>query len=290
VIHDLPLERRFLHGHFSCELEPVLAVDPGDTVRIDVPNAGWRVAWDRPLAPLNELEGLGHALAGPIEVRGARAGQTLAVRIDEVVPGPWGVTLTEFPHALQWELAGGRGRWDNFEVELRPFLGVLGMPPAEPGVHPTFPPRPCGGNIDCKELVAGTTLFLPIPVEGALFSAGDPHALQGDGEVSGTAIECPARAQLTLDLRDDLVLEWPVARVEGAWLTFGFDPELLTAAQIALDGMLDLMEREHGLGRDDALALASLVVDLRITQLANEVLGVHAVLEDRALRFGQNPA
>src|SRR5438034_12397 len=89
------------------------------------------------------------------------------------------------------------------------------------GPHRLAPPRPQGGNIDCKELVAGTTLFLPIPVDGALFSAGDGHAAQGDGEISGTAIECPVRAQVALDLRDDLQLDWPCARIPGAWLTFG---------------------------------------------------------------------
>ena len=115
-------------------------------------------------------------------------------------------------------------------VRLAPFLGVLGMPPDEPGVHPTSPPRRCGGNIDCKELVAGTTLFLPIPVDGALFSAGDGHAAQGDGEVSGTAIEAPVEATVTLDVRDDLALEWPIARIDGAWLTFGFDEHLGAAA------------------------------------------------------------
>src|SRR5207247_1020226 len=88
--------------------------------------------------------------------------------------------------------------------------------------HSTAPPRRWGGNIDCKELVAGTILLLPVPVDGALFSAGDGHAAQGDGEISGTAIETPARAQLTLDLQDDLVLEWPCARIDGAWLAFGF--------------------------------------------------------------------
>jgi acetamidase/formamidase len=121
-------------------------------------------------------------------------------------------------------------------------------------------------------------------VDGALFSAGDGHAAQGDGEVSGTAIECPAEATLTLDVRDDLALEWPVARIDGAWLTFGFDAHLGVAARIAVDGMLDLMEREHDLGRGDALALASVVVDLRVTQVVNEVLGVHAVLRDDAFR------
>ena len=97
----------------------------------------------------------------------------------------------------------------GFELDLAPFLGVMGMPPPEPGVHSTGPLAAWGGNMDCKELVAGTTLYLPIPVEGALFSAGDGHAVQGDGEVSGTAIEAPTRAQLTLDLQDEPVLEWP---------------------------------------------------------------------------------
>jgi len=163
-------------------------------------------------------------------------------------------------------------------------LGVIGMPPPEAGVHSTTPPRRWGGNVDCKELVAGTTLFLPIPVDGALLSAGDGHAAQGDGEVCGTAIECPVEAELSLDLRDDLPLEWPVARIDGAWLTFGFDEHLGLAARIAVDGMLDLMEREHRLARDDALALASVVVDLRVTQVVNRVLGVHAVLRDDAFR------
>ena len=217
-------------------------------------------------------------------MRGARAGQTLAVRIDEVRPGPWGVTLTEPPHEIRWELDGVVGRGGGRTVLLAPFLGVLGMPPAEPGVHSTIPPRPCGGNIDCKELVAGTTLFLPIPVDGALFSAGDGHARQGDGEVSGTAIECPAQAQLTLDVRDDLALDWPVARTADSWLTFGFHEHLGRAARIAVDGMLDLMERELGLDRSDALGFASVVVDLRVTQVVNDRLGVHAVLRDDALR------
>jgi acetamidase/formamidase len=287
VIHELPLERRTLHGHFSRDLEPVLTVDPGDSVRIEVPNAGWRIEPDRPIVSPAELETLGHALAGPIEVRGARAGQTLAVRVDEVTPGPWGITITRPPeeYVIEWTLDGGRGASDGMTVALKPFLGVMGMPPPEPGDHPTFPPRPWGGNIDCKELVAGATLYLPIPVDGALFSAGDGHALQGDGEVCGTAIECPARAQLTLEVRDDLELRWPVARLDGAWATFGFDEDLREATQIALDGILDLMQREHFLEREEAIALASLVVDLRVTQIANHVLGVHAVLADDAVRF-----
>ena len=104
--------------------------------------------------------------------------------------------------------------------------------------------------------------------------------------MSGTAIEAPVAAQVTLDVRDDLELEWPIARCDGAWLTFGFDEHLGRAARIAVDGMLDLMEREHGLDRDDALAFSSVVVDLRVTQVVNQVLGVHAVLRDDALGAG----
>jgi acetamidase/formamidase len=283
VIHELPLERRTLHGHFSCELEPVLEIDPGDSVRFATPNANWFLASGELFEPRSSPEDDGHALAGPILVRNARAGQTLTVRIDEVVPGPWGATTTEWPHRIRWALDGAVGVASTGQVvELRPFLGVLGMPPPEPGVHSTTPPRRHGGNIDCKELVAGSTLYLPIPVDGALFSAGDGHARQGDGEVSGTAIECPAGAQVTLDVRDDLPLEWPCARIDGAWLTFGFDEHLGRAAKIAVDGMIELMGREHGLAADDALALASVVVDLRVTQVVNEQLGVHAVLRDDA--------
>jgi acetamidase/formamidase len=172
------------------------------------------------------------------------------------------------------------------EVKLAPFLGVLGMPPDRGGVHETGPPCRSGGNIDCKELVAGTTLFLPIPVDGALFSAGDGHGRQGDGEASGTAIECPLeRVELTLLLRDDVQLDAPVARTRDAWITFGFDEDLDDATAHALDAMLVLMEREHGLERKDALALASVVVDLRITQVVNGVKGVHAVFPDGAVRM-----
>ncbi|HEY8315759.1 MAG TPA: acetamidase/formamidase family protein [Gaiellaceae bacterium] len=284
MIHELPLEEGTLHGYFSSVLPPVLAVDPGDSVRFQSLNARWH--WDRETDFIDRDKELhaGHALTGPIEVRGARAGQTLVVSIDEVTPRDWGVTYahrTPFP----WAIDGGTATDERGKtVTLAPFLGVIGMPPAEPGIHSTGPPRSSGGNIDCKLLVAGTTLYLPIAVDGALLSAGDGHAAQGDGEVSGTAIECPLeRAQLTLEL-SDLALRSPIARIPDAWVAFGFDEDLDLAAEHALATMLDLMERELGVERTHALALASVVVDLHVTQIVNGVKGVHAVLRDDAIR------
>jgi acetamidase/formamidase len=191
------------------------------------------------------------------------------------------------PHLLSWTLDAdtGTGRDQRGRtVELGPFLGVLGMPPPEPGRHPTAPPRRWGGNLDCKELVAGSTLFLPVPVEGALFSAGDGHAAQGDGEVSGLAIECPLeRAELTLGLRDDLPLETPIAEAPAGWVALGLADDLDEAAAIATVAILDVVQRELGVEQKEALALASVVVDLRVTQVVNGVVGVHAVLSHAAL-------
>jgi len=169
-------------------------------------------------------------------------------------------------------------------VALRPFMGILGMPPAEPGRHSTVPPRTHGGNLDCRDLVAGSTLLLPVPVDGALFSVGDGHAAQGDGEVGGTAIECPMdRVRLTFDLRDDVPVTGPVARVAEGWLTIGLGDTLDEAAAAALDSMYALMKHLHGVDRPDAVALASVVVDLRVTQIVNQVVGIHAVLRDGAI-------
>lgn len=284
ALHELPLDPSVLHGHFSPDLDPVLEIDPGDSVRFSVPNHAWDVSQDEHVSPRNPEIDKGHALAGPILVRGAQVGQTLAVRVDEVEPGGWGVSHGGRDHAIHWELTGGVGRALGLELDLAPFLGVMGMPPPEPGIHSTGPPRRWGGNMDCKELVAGTTVYLPIPIDGALFSAGDGHAVQGDGEISGTAIEAPTTAQLTLDLQDEPKLDWPAARIDDAWLTLGFDESLERATQIALEGMEGVMERELGLTGADALSLASLVVDLRITQIVNGAVGVHAVLRDDAFR------
>ena len=303
TVHEIPFERRTLHGHFSRDLAPVLTVDSGDTIVFACLDSGWNLDRSSKYEPRDPELDAGHALVGPVAVRGARAGQVLEVSIEEVVPGSWGwcaagdwvtplnerLGLTSDGVSLEWTLdrEAGVGRDERgHEVDLSPFLGVLGMPPPETGVHSTTPPRRWGGNIDCEELVAGTRLYLPIPVDGALFSAGDCHARQGDGEVSQIAIECPLeRAELTLRVAEDLELATPIAWTPEGWLTFGFDEDLDEAVAVAVDAMLELMGREHGLGRAEALALASLVVDMRVTQVVNQVRGAHAVLPHGALRF-----
>jgi acetamidase/formamidase len=283
-VHEIPLLDETLHGFFSTSLSPVLTIDPGDSVRFQALNAGWHWEFEGLFSERDEELHSGHALTGPIEVRGARAGQTLVVGIDEVTPRDWGITFAH-GEGLRWRIEGDTATDERGKtVSLAPFLGVIGMPPAEAGIHPTGPPRNCGGNIDCKLLAAGTTLYLPISIDGALLSAGDGHAVQGDGEVSGTAIECPLEcAQLTVDVIDR-ELRSPIARIPNAWVAFGFDEDLDLAAEHATATMLDLMERELEVDRTHALALASVAVDLHVTQIVNGVKGVHAVLADGAIR------
>jgi acetamidase/formamidase len=221
---------------------------------------------------------------------------TLGIHVGDVRPGRWGFTAAGgWPHAINRHLdvadAGtyllwtldpdtmqGRDQYGH-TVALRPFLGIMGMPPAAPGLHSTVPPRITGGNLDCKELVAGSTLYLPVAVAGGLFSVGDGHARQGDGEVAITAIECPIEAaDITFSLHPHLRLSMPRAHTPGGWITFGLHEDLDTAALLALEGMVDLLVHLHHLDRRQALALASVVVDLRVTQMVNQVKGVHAVL------------
>jgi acetamidase/formamidase len=303
-------EHGSLHGTFSRDYPPVLTVEPGDTVVYRTLDAGWHL---EPLSdqhdrrtcfePKDPDRDSGHCLNGPVAIRGAEPGMTLAVEIKQVRCGPWGWTcaggwdhpvnrrfgLVEGEYSLAWSLDP-----DHLEgtdqlgrkIKLRPFMGVMGMPPDEPGVHSTAPPRATGGNLDCKELVQGSTLYLPIAVSGGLFSVGDGHAAQGDGEVSVTAIECPMeRVELKFGLRDDLKISTPWAETPVGWITMGLHEDLNEATFRALEAMIDLMQWKYEIKKADALALASLVVDLRVTQIANGVNGVHAVLPQGAIHM-----
>ncbi|GLY37880.1 acetamidase [Amycolatopsis sp. NBRC 101858] len=298
--HRLPATPETTVDVFDRDTAPVLTVDPGDSVVVGSLDAAGYLE-RRLTGPTMFSDRRGHCLTGPIAVRGAEPGMVLQVHFASITPGDWGWTTAAVKdNALTRRLgvAGGpaaRLTWDigdgtatsnlGHTVAIAPFLGVAGMPPTEPGPHSTIPPRAAGGgNIDCRDLVAGSTLSLPVTVPGALLHLGDGHAAQGHGEVGGTAIECPMTTRVTLTLSADPVVPGIHAETPEGRVTFGFDADLNQATADAMDTMLTWLQRLHGVDKPTALALASPVVDLRITQIANETWGVHAVLPHGAIR------
>jgi acetamidase/formamidase len=291
---------------FSRALPPVLSVEPGDTVLLRSLDASGHL--ERQEVPGQHVptmfgEWQGHCLTGPIEVRGARPGDVLAVRFMSMRPDDWGWTsaagrdtpltrrlgLHEGPPAqLLWQIDAAAGTATSnhgYTVSIAPFLGVTGVAWDEPGEHSTIPPRPVGGgNIDCKELVAGSILYLPVAVAGAMLSVGDGHAAQGDGEVAGTAIECGMTTELQLELVTTRPVPAVHAETPAGQITFGFSPDLNAAMGDALDAMLTWLQADYGVDKATALALASPVLDLRVTQVANQSWGVHALLPAGAIR------
>jgi acetamidase/formamidase len=287
---------------FSAAHPPVLTVDPGDTVVVgSLDAAGYLERMEKPGEdrPHMFAEFRGHCLTGPIAVRGARPGDDmLALRLVSLRTGPWGWTLAggsdtpvhrrlgldKAPQSwLLWDLDAdaktGLATGHGFRRELAPFLGVMGVAPAQDGEHSTIPPRPgSGGNIDCRELTAGTTLYLPVAVPDALLYLGDGHAAQGDGEVGGTAIECPMTTEAELGLVTGRPLRSVHAEAPAGRITFGFSDDLNAAMGDALDDMVTWLAALTGEDRGTALALASTCVDLRVTQVVNQTWGVHAVL------------
>jgi acetamidase/formamidase len=165
-------------------------------------------------------------------------------------------------------------------VPLKPFFGVMGVaPPLAWGAVSTIQPRRNGGNLDNKELVAGATLYLPIHVDGALFSVGDGHGAQGDGEVCVTAIETGLVGTFKLTVLDDMRLEWPMAETPTHMITMAFDPTLDAASAVALRQMIDLVVARTGLDRYQAYQLCSLVSDMHVTQVVNQNKGIHVMVE-----------
>ena len=290
---------------FSRDLRPALTVDPGDVIVLRSLNASGHLqpqTFPGETVPTMFNERRGHCLTGPIAVRGAVPGDVLAVRFLALRPDNWGYTtaaagdtplmrrlgLHEGPSArLLWQVDASAGLATSdrgHRVRIAPFHGVTGVAWDEPGEHSTIPPRPVGGgNIDCKELVAGSSLYLPVAVPGALVSIGDGHAAQGDGEVAGTAIECGMTTELQLDLATERPVPGVHAETPAGQITFGFSPDLNAAMGDALDAMLTWLQASYGVGKATALALASPVLDLRVTQVANQSWGVHALLPAGAI-------
>ena len=302
--HVLPASVETCHwGYFDSDLDPVLSVPDGAQVTIQtvsgapevLPPDGFHIPpelhdiharLERPLP--------GHILTGPIAVEGAMPGDVLEVRIKSVaLRQDWGWNFIrplagtlpqDFPERYQTNIPLDLERnvakmhW-GLDLPLAPFFGVMGVaPPPEWGRISSIEPRAHGGNLDNKELVAGTTLFLPVHVEGAMFSCGDGHGCQGDGEVNVTAVETALEGTFELIVHKDRTLDLPQAETRTHVITMGLDPDLDQCVVQALRAMIDLIVLRTGISRQDAYVLCSLAADLHITQTVNGNKGVHCML------------
>ena len=292
TLHHLGATDDAVHYKWSRALSPVLTIDPGDRVIVET-----RTGDDGQLVPglgPEALEGLDfarlHALTGPIAVRGARPGDWLAIQVEEITTGPWGFILQRpaagllrgfDPYLRFLDLAGvdAIAFAPRINIPIRPFLGVMGLAPSGEDVR-TIEPGSHGGNLDCRELTVGSTLYLPIQVPDALFSCGDGHAAQGDGEVCVTAVECALTTSLAFDVvTPRIAVNDPIAETAEGWLTIAAAPTVEEAAATAIASMVELLATAASMSRADAYALCSAAVDVRINQLVNGGMrGVRAVL------------
>jgi len=296
----MPQTRRTIHvareqWHLAWDhsIAPLARVSSGDTIAFDLLDASCgQITPDATAATIGALDFTRvDQVNGPIFVEGARPGDTLEIEFVDFQPAEWGWTALipgfglladEFPDpALKlWRLRDG---WAEFapgvQIPLEPFCGEIGVAPAAPGAFSTIPPYHHGGNLDTKHLTRGAKLYLPVEVEGALFSLGDGHAAQGDGEVCGTAIETPMRAEVRLTVRRDLTVSEPqfltagplAARTNTApyYACEGIGPDLYAAARDAIRHMITHLQKAHGLGRNEAYMLCSVAVDLKICEIVD---------------------
>jgi acetamidase/formamidase len=241
-----------------------------------------------------------HPLTGPIYVEGAEPGDVLEVRIiaidflhnfGVVAFSPGGGTLPdEFPYAgaklLRWSAGATQVEFKpGINLKFAPFFGSIGVaPPLASGRVSSRPPWFFGGNIDNKDLVVGSTLYLPVQVRGALLSIGDGHALQADGEVTGTALETSLRGTFELRVLKRKHLRWPRAETPTHYITMGLNEDLNEAARLATREMIEFLVTEKGFTRDDAYALCSLAGDLHVTQLVDQTKGVHMMMAKSVVR------
>jgi len=272
-----------------------LEVGDGDTVELDTTDSsGGQLSSESTERDLVTLDfDRVNPVTGPVFVRGARPGDVLEVEILELAPSEWGWTgiipgfgllQDQFtaPWLKHWHFESGRAAAvfaDGVEIPISPFPGTIGLAPPDPGPHSTVPPRAWGGNLDTKHLTAGSKLYLPVAVEGGLFSVGDTHAAQGDGEVCGTAIESRMRVAVRLRVRRDLSLRAPAFETfgaapadratKGSFVTTGVGPDLMAAARDSVSAMIDHLMATARLDANEAYALCSVAVDLRIHEIVD---------------------
>lgn len=287
------------HHHFGWDhsIPPVATVAPGQSVHFEcLDSSGGQLTPDSTVADVSTLAfDRINPVTGPVYVDGAEPGDILKVEIQAFHPSGFGWTANipgfglladqfEDPALKIWSYDANSLApalfSDLASVPLKPFAGTIGVAPAEAGMHSVVPPRRIGGNLDIRDLAAGATLYLPVEVAGALFSIGDTHAAQGDGEVCGTAIESPMEVDLKLDLIKQekltfprFVTPGPVTRhldAKGYEVTTGIGPDLMSGARDALSGMIDHLGRAHGLSATDAYILCSVCGDLRISEIVDQ--------------------
>jgi acetamidase/formamidase len=288
--HQIDPER--IHHGWDNSLEPTLHIASGDTVHYDLLMAGHGQVREGDTFEQTRFDfDTLYNLLGPLHVDGARPGDTLRVDILELQPGDWGwcVILPELgtlperfpdPYLRTFDLRGGGpvALTDRVRIPFSPFLGTMGTHPDEPATAPAFPPHKGGGNIDTRHLTAGSTLWLPVWCDGALFSCGDPHAMQGDGEVCVAALECDMRATLrfTIEHRRSPAPYFrtagpltPAVDAGGHHGAMGIAPDLMEGTKRAVSGMVDWIVAEHGLSEADAYMLCSLTGDLKILEVVD---------------------
>jgi acetamidase/formamidase len=309
--HFLPADVGTVHrGTFDATIAPVLTIESGDTVEItslsgdpgDLPSAqsGFAVSAEHRNVLEHVAPGLGpHFMTGPVAINGAKPGDELMIDVLAMeLANDWGWNLTragkgtlpdDFPEERRMHIGIDRQRrvakmpW-GLELPAAPFFGVIGVaPPPGDGPLTSVIPRAWGGNIDCKHLGAGARLHLPVFNDGALLSAGDGHALQGDGEVCLTAVETGLRGTLRVTLARQTGIAGPWAETPTHIIALAFDPDLDVAAQSAVRAMVRLIGRLSGLPAPDAYTLCSIAADVHVTQLVNVHKGAHVMLAKSAL-------
>jgi acetamidase/formamidase len=318
----LPSPKTVVVGGYDPEAAPALRIASGDEVRVgSVSTCGARILQAGPdtgtiepayraITAATRDSGLrrgpgGHILTGPIYIEGAEPGDALEVRIKSVeldagyscnsFGGRGGFIPESFPGGGKSKIIPlDRRRMigkfsDSIEIPLGPFFGSMGVapPPAMGRVH-SSPPGIHAGNLDNKELVAGTTLYIPVHVKGALFEVGDGHAAQGDGEVDITALETSLRGRLQFIVRKDLKLTWPRGETPTHWIAMGADSNLTKATKIAVNEAIGFLSTVKGLSREDAYMLVSTACDVRITQLVDGTMGSHVMIPKKIFVGGRD--